>query len=130
MNTDPISDFLTRLRNAYSARKTLVKVPYSTIKFGMSKILEKNKYILSSAVEENGVKKMLLLTLPEKGLDDVKPSFKRISTPGKRMYAKMQELKPVNNGYGLAIISTSKGLMTNYEAHHAGLGGEVLCEVY
>lgn len=130
MITDPISDFLTRLRNAYRARKTLVKVPHSTIKFGIAKILEKNKYILSTEVVAEGVKKTLIVTLPEKGLDEVKPSFKRISTPGKRTYVKSQEIKPVNNGYGLAIISTSKGLMTNYEAHHAGLGGEILCEVF
>lgn len=130
MNTDPIADLLTRLRNAYKARKTLVKLPYSNLKFGISKILEKNRYLESVNVETTGVKKNLLLTIPEKGIDDIRPDFDRISTPGKRVYKKAQEIKPVNNGYGLAIISTSKGLMTNYEAHHAGLGGEVLCEVY
>ncbi|MFN7160839.1 MAG: 30S ribosomal protein S8 [Candidatus Gracilibacteria bacterium] len=130
MNTDPIADLLTRLRNAYKARKTLVKLPYSNLKFGIAKILEKNKYLASVDVETIGVKKNLLLTIPEKGIDDIRPDFDRISTPGKRVYKKAQEIKPVNNGYGLAIISTSKGLMTSYEAHHAGLGGEVLCEVY
>lgn len=130
MNTDPIADLLTRLRNAYKARKTLVKMPYSNLKFGIAKILEKNSYLATVTVETSGVKKNLLLTIPEKGIDDVRPDFDRISTPGKRVYKKAQEIKPVNNGYGLAIISTSKGLMTNYEAHHAGLGGEVLCEVY
>lgn len=130
MNTDPIADLLTRLRNAYKARKTLVKMPYSNLKFGIAKILEKNKYLEKVDTEVQGVKKSLLLTIPEKGINDINPDFDRISTPGKRIYKKAQEIKPVNNGYGLAIISTSKGLMTNYEAHHAGLGGEVLCEVY
>lgn len=130
MITDPISDLLTRLRNAYKARKTLVRLPYSGMKFGIAKILEKNKYVSNTDVETIGTKKNLVLTLPEKGLDELKPSFKRVSTPGRKIYLKAQELRPVNNGYGLAIISTSKGLMTNYEAHHAGLGGEIICEVY
>lgn len=130
MNTDPIADLLTRIRNAYKARNTLVKAPYSKIKFGIAKILEKNKYLEKVEVETTGVKKTLMLTLPEKEIDNIRPDFDRVSTPGKRIYKKAQEIKPVNNGYGLAIISTSKGLMTNYEAHHAGLGGEVLCEVY
>ncbi|KKW33331.1 MAG: 30S ribosomal protein S8 [Candidatus Uhrbacteria bacterium GW2011_GWA2_53_10] len=129
MLTDPISDMLTRLRNAIVVGKREVVLPYSAMKFSIAKILEKEGYV--AGVEKLVVAKRSMLRL---GLqyDDTQPRLrevKRISKPGARVYAKSTELPRVLSDLGIAIISTPNGLMTNKEARARHLGGEVICEV-
>lgn len=129
MVNDPIADILTRIRNAYMARITSLDVPYSKMKFAIAKLLEKNNYVRTVEVitEE---RKSLRITLDEILETALRPSLLRVSKPGKRVYIKAAEIRPVNNGHGMGIISTPKGVMTSYEAVTAGLGGEYLCKAY
>ena len=126
---DPIADMLTRIRNAAMAKKKEVLVPYSRIKFEIAKILEKERYVASVGISEEGAK-MLILGLKYTDSKSVISSIKRISTVGRRMYIKYGDIKPVLNGFGIMIISTSSGIMTGREAKRAKMGGEVLCEIY
>ena len=127
MNTDPIADLLTRIRNAEKAQKEVVVLPYSRIKFDICKILEAQKSI--SKVEKNDeIKAEITIELnPNKGFN---LTLKRISKPGQRIYKKYNELKPVKSGLGFDIISTSQGLMTQKKAYHDKLGGELICRIY
>ncbi len=127
--TDPIADMLTRLRNAAMVRKQDVVLPLSRMKFEIAKILEKEGYV--TAVEKSDAhhgQLKLKVRYDENG--PVIRDIKRISKPGLRVYATKAELPRVLNGQGIAIVSTSAGLMTNKEARKRGLGGEVVCEVY
>jgi len=126
--TDPIADMLTRLRNAALASKVEVNVPFSKVKFAIAKILEKEKYLAAVQVVED--KTEIKITLKYEDEKPVISMIKRMSKVGRRVYAKKDELPRVLNGLGIAILSTSKGIMTNREAKHLGLGGEVICEVY
>lgn len=129
MYTDPISDFLTRIRNAYAAGLDTMSVPGSRIKLSIAKVLEREGFIAGVKEAQDGAKKSLELTLKYDGKVPAVRSIDRISTPGRRVYAKSIELRPVLSGQGIAILSTSAGLMTNKEARRRKLGGEVLCEV-
>lgn len=129
MMTDPIADMLTRIRNAAAARKRTVLIPLSKVKKAIAEILKEEGYIEAIAVEE-GNPQLLVLTLGYVGKQPKIQSLKRESTPGHRMYKKSDELPRVLNDYGVAIVSTSKGLMTNKKARQEGIGGEVLCSVY
>lgn len=129
MYTDPISDFLTRIRNASSAGLDTMSVPGSRIKLAIAKVLEHEGFISNVKETTNGPKKSFSVTLKYDGKVPVIRSIDRISTPGRRVYAKSSELRPVLSGQGIAILSTSAGLMTNKEARRRKLGGEVLCEV-
>lgn len=129
MVNDPIADILTRIRNAYMARITSLDVPYSKIKFAIAKLLEKHNYIKSVEVITED-RKTLRIELDEILDPALRPSLVRVSKPGKRVYVKAAEIRPVNNGHGMGIISTPKGVMTSYEAVSAGLGGEYLCKAY
>ena len=127
--TDPIADMLTRLRNAAAVKKHEITLPLSRMKFEIAKILEKEGYL--AAVEKVGDKKPELkikmkYTAEGPAIRDVK----RVSKPGRRVYAPKAELPKVLNDFGIAIVSTSAGLMTNKEARKRGLGGEVVCEVF
>ena len=127
--TDPIADMLTRLRNAAMVRKQDVVLPLSRMKFEIAKILEKEGYL--SAVEKTDAhhgQLKLKVRYDEHGA--VIRDIKRVSKPGLRVYATKSELPRVLNDQGIAIVSTSAGLMTNKEARKRGLGGEVVCEVY
>lgn len=131
MLTDPISDMLTRIRNAQSVKKTEVVLPYSRIKFDIAKILEKEGYVGEVVVPEaEGAVKTLSITLRYDANTPKIRSIKRVSKPGGRVYAKANELPRVLSGIGMAIISTPNGLMTNTEARSRKLGGEIICEVY
>lgn len=129
MMTDPIADMLTRIRNAQMVRKSTVTMPYSKLKFAVSNLLASEGYIANVSVEEND-RKELVLGLKYTGKTPRIQSIIRESKPGHRNYRKANELPHVLNGYGIAVISTSKGLMTDKDARKAGLGGEVLCSVY
>ena len=131
MIMDPIGDLLSRIRNAYLARKEDMTVPYSRIKADILKILKKNKYI--SDFKENdlgGGKKDLVVILNNVRKTLVVPTFKRISTPGQRIYLGSGDIRKSRNGKGIFIVSTPKGVITGYEARSLNVGGELLCEVY
>lgn len=122
---DPIADFLTRMRNAQTARKNVVEAPYSTIKHEIAKVMKKNGFIESiEKIELEHNKATLKVVLTEKKL-----TLKRVSHCGQRMYIKSSEIRKVLNGFGISIISTSQGVMTGYEARSKNVGGEYLCEI-
>jgi len=127
--SDPISDMLTRIKNAYMAKKRNVVLPSSKVKLNIANLLQKNGYI--GGVKESGDKKKeLQIDLIYKNNKPALSAVKRISKPGRRIYAGARELTNVLNGYGISIVSTSKGIMTNKEARKEKIGGEIICEVY
>ncbi len=131
--TDPIADFLTRIRNAAKANHKVVEAPGSKIKMEMAKILHEQGYILAykSEQDEKGhpVIKIALKYHPETKTNAIQ-GLKRISRPGLRRYVSAAEMPRVLNGLGIAIVSTSKGVMTDKKARQENVGGEVLCYVY
>jgi small subunit ribosomal protein S8 len=132
MTTDPIADFLTRLRNAIKAQHKVVEVPASNLKKDIAKILFEKGYILNYKFEEDdkqGIIKMALKYNPTTKVSAIK-KIERISKPGLRKYADSKSLPRVLNGLGIAIISTSQGVITDKEARTLKIGGEVLCFVY
>ena len=129
--TDTIADMLTRIRNANAMRYTEVKVPSSNLKLELARILKEEGFIEDYKVLDETAQGMILLTLkygPKK--ERVITGLKRISKPGLRVYAKKEEVPKVLNGLGIAIISTSKGIMTDKEARKQNLGGEVLAYIW
>ena len=129
--TDPIADLLTRVRNANSVRHEVVEVPSSKVKKEIANILLQEGYIKEVNEYNDGVVPMLRLSLKYgANKERVITGIKRISKPGLRVYCKKDEVPKVLNGLGIAIISTSNGLMVDREARKAGLGGEVLCYVW
>ncbi len=127
---DPIADMLTSIRNAQAVLKETVVVPYSEVKFEIAKVLKKEDFI--EKIEKKGRKTRKSIEIKLK-YDDKKPaisSLKRISKPGQRIYTTAGKIRKVRDGYGIAIISTSKGLMTNKEARKQNLGGEIMCEIW
>ncbi len=129
MMTDPIADMLTRIRNASMVHKKEVAIPYSKIKLAIATILAREGYIVS--VEElKDNHPYLLLTLKYENGEPAIHHLKRISKPGQRTYVKKDAIDRVLNGYGLAILSTPSGVLTDAEAKGANVGGELLCEVY
>ncbi|MEZ2445317.1 small subunit ribosomal protein S8 [Chitinophaga sp. W3I9] len=132
MVTDPIADFLTRIRNAQMATHRIVEIPASKLKKRITEILYDKGYILKYKFEEDtkqGVIKIALKYDPISKEPAIK-ELQRISRPGLRQYAKPEEFKRVKNGLGVAIISTSKGVMTDKEAKAQNVGGEVVCFIY
>ncbi len=125
---DPIADLLTRIRNGQAARKVSVSMPSSKQKLAIAKLLEKEGYVAS--VKETGdVKKVLEIELKYYEGKPVVELIQRVSRPGLRIYKKCRDLPRIMNGLGIAVISTSKGLMTDRAARRDGLGGEVICYV-
>ena len=128
--TDPIADMLTRLRNAFAVKKTEVSLPYSKIKAEIASVLKDEGYLESvEKVEEVGFPTLKIVLRYQSGHVPAIRSIKKISKPGCRVYAKAEELPVVLNNMGVAIISTSKGVMTNRSAKKLNIGGEVICEV-
>ncbi|EHG21065.1 30S ribosomal protein S8 [Alloprevotella rava] len=130
--TDPIADFLTRLRNAIQAKHRVVEVPASNLKKDITKILFEKGYILNYKFVEDGPQGTIKIALkyePETKASAIQ-SLQRVSRPGMRKYTGYREMPRVINGLGIAIVSTSKGVMTNKEASVEKIGGEVLCYVY
>ncbi|MEW5845992.1 MAG: 30S ribosomal protein S8 [Bacteroidota bacterium] len=130
--TDPIADYLTRIRNAVMARHRVVEVPASNMKKEITKILFDKGYILNYKFEDDGKQGLIKIALkyhPETKACAIK-HLERVSTPGLRRYSNAQDLPRVLNGLGIAIISTSQGLMTDKEARAKNIGGEVVCYVY
>ncbi len=131
--TDPIADYLTRVRNAIMAKHRVVDIPASNLKKEMTKVLKDKGYILNYKFEDEigyqGNIKIALKYHPETKVSAIK-SLERISKPGLRQYCHSTNVPRVLNGLGIAIISTSKGIITDKEAHEMKIGGEVLCHVY
>ena len=130
--TDPIADMLTRIRNALTARHETVTVPASKVKVAIADILVREGYIKGYEIVENPVQNDILITLkyaPVKG-QKVVTGLKRVSTPGLRVYAGVDNLPKVLNGMGIAILSTSKGILTDKEAREQRIGGDVLAYVW
>tara|TARA_B100001109_G_C18432075_1_gene275938 strand:- start:61 stop:459 length:399 start_codon:yes stop_codon:yes gene_type:complete len=132
MNTDPIADFLTRIRNANSAGLRVVEIPTSKLKLEMTKILFDQGYILSYKNEDNNAQGTIKIALKYDPItkDPVIKKLQRASTPGLRKYTGSVDIPRVLNGLGIAIMSTSSGVMTGKQAKRENVGGEVLCYVY
>lgn len=128
--TDPIADFLTRIRNANTVYMEKVEIPASKTKLGLANILKDEGFIKDVEYIEDGKQGVLRLYLKYAGKERVISGLKRISRPGLRVYARKDELPKVLGGLGIAIVSTSCGLMTDKKARKQGLGGEVLCYVW
>jgi len=128
--TDPIADMLTRIRNANQMKNETVKMPVSKVKVEIAKLLLNEGFINSFVVSGEGINKELTLSLKYVGTDRVITGLKRISKPGLRVYTGKEDLPKVLNGLGIAIISTSKGLLTDKQARETGIGGEVVAYVW
>ncbi|MCQ2335769.1 MAG: 30S ribosomal protein S8 [Paludibacteraceae bacterium] len=128
--TDPIADYLTRLRNAISAGHRVVEVPASNLKKELTRILFEQGFILNYKFEQDGPQGTIKIALKYVNKVNAIKALGRISTPGLRKYSSHKDLPRVLNGLGIAIISTSKGVMTDKEAREQNVGGEVLCYVY
>lgn len=132
MVTDPIADFLTRIRNAQMARHRIVEIPASNVKKRITEILYDKGYILKYKFEDDskqGIIKIALKYNPQTKEPAIQ-ALERVSRPGLRQYAKPADIRRVQNGLGIAIISTSKGVMTDKEARANNVGGEVMCHIY
>lgn len=132
MVTDPIADFLTRIRNAQMAGHRVVDIPASNLKKRMTEILYNQGYILKYKFEDDNKQGLIKIALKydESTKQPAIQSMERVSSPGLRQYARPAEFRRVKNGLGVAIISTSKGVMTDKEAKAKNIGGEVLCYIY
>ena len=128
--TDPIADMLTRIRNALTAKHETVEIPASNMKKAIAGILLNEGYISNVEIKEDGVQGSIVVTLKYSKDGNVITGLKRISKPGLRVYAKSNEIPTVLNGLGTAILSTSKGIMTDKQARANNLGGEVLAFVW
>lgn len=127
--TDPIADMLTRIRNASVVRKESVAMPFSRLKVAIAGVLKKEGYIIDYVVTKNAGVEQIVISLKYYNTIPAIHTLKRISSPGCRIYAATDSLPIVLNNLGIAILSTSKGVMTNHEAKKMRLGGEVLCEI-
>ena len=130
MITDPIADLFTRIRNGYMARLQEVSAPYSKILERIVKILVKNRYVAGCEMVADGPIKTLKVALNDVRKTKYVPTLTRISKPGRRVYVGVSEIKKSRNGLGIFILSTPKGVVTGYEAHALGVGGEMIGEIY
>ncbi|NCN45429.1 MAG: 30S ribosomal protein S8 [Candidatus Pacebacteria bacterium CG10_big_fil_rev_8_21_14_0_10_36_11] len=128
--TDPIADMLARIKNAHLAKHKEVVLPYSKVKEAIAKILVDNKYMAKFEVIEKKPQSELVLTLGYKGKLPLITGIKRVSKPGRRLYSSVDKVPPSLNGYGITIVSTSKGLLTDKEARQQNVGGELLCQIW
>lgn len=130
--TDPIADYLTRLRNAIKAKHRIVEIPASNLKKEITKVLHEKGYIQNYKFDDSSVQGTIKIALKYNPLDKQSAIVKleRVSKPGLRKYTNAEEMPRVLNGLGIAILSTSKGVLTDKEARQFNIGGEVLCYVY
>ena len=131
MNTDPIADLLTRIRNAQMARLEVTVVPYSKMKFSIAQILERRGFVKNVELKGRGIKRVIQIGLKYRAEGTPRVlGLKRVSKPGQRKYSDVLRMHKVKGGTGIAIISTSKGLMSDIDARKEKIGGEVICEVW
>ena len=129
MFTDPIADMLTRIRNASRAQKSELVLPYSKFKSNLAQVLLKEGFV-GGVNELTGDHKMLQINLKYSAGESVIAGIKRVSKPGQRIYMPADKLPRTNSGFGVTVVSTSRGLMTDKEARKAKVGGEVVCQVW
>ena len=128
---DPLGDMLTRIRNGVRARKSTIAAPWSKLHEAVCIVLKDEGYIRGFKINDIGNnKKELSIELKYDSGESVIRELKRISTPGRRIYAKIKDLKPFHNGLGISVLSTPQGVMADYKARSANVGGEVLCQVF
>ena len=130
VTTDPIADMLTRIRNANQQKHETVSIPYSNLKNDLANILKNEGFVTDFVVNEEGNHKNIVITLKYTGNERVITGLKRVSKPGLRQYAKVNEIPKVLNGLGIVVLSTSQGLMTDKEARAKNIGGEVLAYIW
>ena len=132
MFTDPIADMLTRIRNASAAGKTELVLPFSKFKLNLANLLAKEGFVaaVSESIDENKHKVLKISLKYSTDGEAVIAGIKRISKPGQRIYLPADKLPRTNSGYGVTVVSTSRGLMTDKEARKAKVGGEVVCQVW
>lgn len=130
MMTDPIADMLTRIRNASAIGKDEVVFPFSKMKFNIAKILEQEGYIEKAEKIDKEHGSIKIVIKYDENRQPAMKNIKKVSKPGKRVYINKDNLPSVLNNLGIAIISTSQGILTNKEAQKRGVGGEIICEVY
>jgi small subunit ribosomal protein S8 len=128
--TDPIADMLTRIRNAIAVRKNEIVMPHSKVKESVAKLLKENRFITDVKVADATVGKTLHIVINSDDENARITEIVRLSTPGRRMYSGSDKIPTVMRGRGLVIVSTSKGMMTGFEAKKQGIGGELICKVY
>ena len=128
--TDPISDFLTRIRNAAKAKKVRVDIPASKMKISLAEILKKQNFIRDYQVVDDNKQNIISIILRYTDGESAISGLKRVSTPGLRIYKNAKDLPRVLNGLGVAVISTSKGLLTDKDARQQSIGGEVVCYIW
>lgn len=130
LSTDPIADMLTRIRNAITVGKNTVRIPYSKQKESIAHQLAELRFIDTVEVVGEGIFRDINITINKPGSNARINTIKRVSKPGRRIYAKVADIPRVKNGRGVVLVSTSKGLMTGTQATKQRLGGELICEVY
>jgi len=130
VSTDPISDMLTRIRNAMAVQKNEVNIPHSKVKEAVATLLKKNGFVSGVNVVDAVVGKTLVVTINSGKSSNYITEITRLSTPGRRHYARANEIPVVKRGRGLVIISTSKGVMTGDDAKKQNIGGELICKVF
>lgn len=131
-STDPIADMLTRVRNANAVNKETVSMPHSKVKEAVAKLLADNGFVTKIEVKNSPseIGKILTITLSSQTANNPITEIERLSRPGRRTYAKVNQIPVVKRGRGIVIVSTSKGVMTGDDAKKAGIGGELICRVY
>ena len=130
VSTDPISDMLTRIRNAIAVNKNEVQLPISKIKQTDAELLVANNFIDKVSVSGDGIEKKIVITINQKNTNARITEIERVSRPGRRLYATVDKIPTVKRGRGIVIVSTSRGLMTGDEAKTQRIGGELICKVY
>ncbi len=130
MNTDPVSDMLSRIRNAVAVNHVSVSMPYSRLKFQLAEELAREKFVAEVKPEGEGTAKTIVIRLRDEDEPNRITEIQRVSKPGRRLYANAKSIPRVMNGRGVMIVSTSSGLMTDREARAKGNGGELICKVY
>lgn len=129
-STDPVADMLTRIRNAIAVNKTEVRLPHSKIKETVARQLVASNYLAKVEVEDAKPRPVLVITVCKEGENPTITEIKRVSKPGRRVYAAVSEIPRVKSGRGVVLVSTSKGIMTGAQARKQRLGGELICQVY
>ena len=130
VSTDPISDMLTRIRNAIAVNKNEVSMPYSRTKHSVADLLASNKFIDSVKQDGEGIEKKLHIKINDEAKNASITEITRMSRPGRRMYVRSKDIPTVKNGRGIVIVSTSRGIMTGEKAKNEQIGGELICKVY
>lgn len=130
VSTDPIADMLTRIRNAINVQKTEITVPHSKIKESIATLLVDNRYLEKIEVNSDEKFKKLHITINSSDVNPRITEINRVSTPGRRLYVKYDNIPRIKNGRGIVVLSTSKGMMTGQQATKNHLGGELICKVY